>query len=149
VLADGNRITHRVGTPVFMAPEVFDRDYSFESDLWSLGVVLYQLLSGRFPFWDSTQSALTSSVQDVMETVHLLEPDFESAPFDGLSRDCLKFLKGLLEKDCKERMDAAQALHHPFITSRVPGTSEESNFNSNIVPADSRAFKPAITTRQI
>lgn len=41
----------RVGTPVYMAPEVFQRDFGMESDMWSLGVVLFQLLAGTFPFW--------------------------------------------------------------------------------------------------
>lgn len=128
-------MTSRVGTPVFMAPEVFDRDYSFESDLWSLGVVLYQLVSGRFPFWDSTQSALTSSVQDVMETIHLADPDFENAPFDVLSKECLDFMQRLLDKNYLTRMDVHTALKHPFIRKNVKSDEKEMSSN-NIVKWD-------------
>lgn len=44
-------LSRRTGTPVYMAPEVFKRDYLEASDMWSLGMMMYQLLTGRFPFW--------------------------------------------------------------------------------------------------
>lgn len=47
--ADG--LSRRTGTPVFMSPEIFSRHYSKPADLWSCGMLTYQLLSGRFPFW--------------------------------------------------------------------------------------------------
>ena len=41
----------RAGTPVYMAPEVFRREYGVQSDMWSLGMMLYHFISQRFPFW--------------------------------------------------------------------------------------------------
>ena len=49
---EGERLTRRCGTPSYMAPEVINRSYGAEADVWSCGVVAYQLLTGRLPFID-------------------------------------------------------------------------------------------------
>eukprot|EP00210_Caulerpa_lentillifera_P006849 g6547.t1 len=148
LFGDG-RISSRVGTPVFMAPEVFDRNYGCECDLWSLGVVLYQLISGRFPFWDSTQDALTSSLDDVIDKIHVEEPDFMSSPFDQVSDDCLDFIKRLLEKDYKKRITAQEALNHPFIQGNVQHCQEEKSSKAddgnNIVPTKIGSLNVPVT----
>uniref|UniRef100_A0A914DGV7 Protein kinase domain-containing protein n=1 Tax=Acrobeloides nanus TaxID=290746 RepID=A0A914DGV7_9BILA len=44
----------RVGIPHFMAPEVVaNQDYDFQADMWSVGVLMYLLLSGKLPFTGS------------------------------------------------------------------------------------------------
>lgn len=42
------------GTPLYMAPEVIIGKTGKESDIWSLGVLLYTLVSGYMPFYEKT-----------------------------------------------------------------------------------------------
>jgi serine/threonine protein kinase len=44
------RMQSLVGTPVYMAPEVYSRNYDYRCDYWSIGVIMFSMLSARFPF---------------------------------------------------------------------------------------------------
>ena len=46
-----------------MAPEVVLQDYDEQADVWSVGILMWQLLTGRFPFWDDIKSL---SLQQVL-----------------------------------------------------------------------------------
>jgi calcium-dependent protein kinase len=48
-----------------MAPEIYSRDYHVEADIWSLGVMLYQLYSQRFPFWKNVEDCKASKLEEV------------------------------------------------------------------------------------
>ena len=43
-------LVRKCGTPEYCAPEVVKGKYNYECDLWSLGVLLFVMLSGKFPF---------------------------------------------------------------------------------------------------
>jgi len=128
------RIRSRVGSPVFMAPEVFQRNYSCESDLWSLGVLLYQLAAGRFPFWSSEEAASISTVHDVMAVVTARDPDFSYGPWSSFSPEGLDFLQGLLDKNYLSRLTADEAFNHPWIRKHIQRDSHGDVLVNNIVP---------------
>jgi serine/threonine-protein kinase ULK2 len=53
------------GTPLYMAPEVFDRkEYGAKVDIWSMGCVLYEMLVGSTPFKGSNPAELFSNIRD-------------------------------------------------------------------------------------
>ncbi|MBI4851496.1 MAG: protein kinase [Acidobacteria bacterium] len=62
VLKSTMQSTGVAGTPAYMAPEVFSGERFVQSDLWSVGVILYQLLSGRLPFPQTDVMALLGAI---------------------------------------------------------------------------------------
>ena len=50
------------GTPYYISPEVLQGTYDERTDLWSMGVVTYYLLSGKFPFLAQSEEKLTELI---------------------------------------------------------------------------------------
>lgn len=51
------------GTPYYIAPEVLSYNYGKECDIWSLGVCIYQLLTGKMPFNAKDQDSLFNKIK--------------------------------------------------------------------------------------
>ena len=75
---EGAVLTELVGSVMYMAPEVINERYGKESDLWSCGVTLYLMLSGRPPFQGKTDEAL-------IEAIESAELDLTSDPWPSIS----------------------------------------------------------------
>eukprot|EP01025_Chloroclados_australasicus_P037808 TRINITY_DN3866_c0_g4_i1.p1 TRINITY_DN3866_c0_g4~~TRINITY_DN3866_c0_g4_i1.p1 ORF type:complete len:632 (-),score=82.18 TRINITY_DN3866_c0_g4_i1:442-2337(-) len=102
------------GTPWFMAPEVLSSKVVPASDLWSAGVMAYQLLTGRMPFNDKRcphRPSLTLIWRSILS-----DPiDFNKPYWHGISDDAKDFVRRLLNRDPKKRPTAKEALQHPFL----------------------------------
>src|SRR5882724_1650135 len=62
VLKSTTHSSSSAGTPSYMAPEAFDGDRSEQTDLWAVGVILYQLLCGRLPFAQTDMASLMAGI---------------------------------------------------------------------------------------
>jgi calcium-dependent protein kinase len=57
------KMTAKIGTPLYIAPEVFSKPYTEKCDVWSCGVILYVLLSGKAPFNATTEAELLQKIR--------------------------------------------------------------------------------------
>lgn len=109
------RIHHKIGTPSHWAPEVFGQNYHIESDMWSLGVTLYELISGRLPFCDNMEERNMRCERELLRALVFKQPDFSYGPWKTASPEIIDFMKSLLTKEYKKRMTVQQALDHPWV----------------------------------
>ncbi|CAI5940592.1 unnamed protein product [Closterium sp. NIES-65] len=115
----GHRACGVAGSPFYMAPEVLTGEYGVEADVWSLGVVLYVLLSGSPPFWGADDNGVFRAVLEA--PLHLT-----SGAWAGVSAEAKGLLRCMLHRDPRRRPSAAKLLSHPWILvhafgGRVPG----------------------------
>ena len=103
-------LTSIKGTPLYMSPElVQELPYDHRADLWSLGIILFELFVGQPPFYTNNIYSLISLIvqQDVAYPANM------SANFKS-------FLSGLLTKRPEHRLAWPQLLYHPFIMGAHP-----------------------------
>ena len=99
----------RIGTPGYTAPEVIrGEDYGLSCDIWSVGVLMYGLLTNTLPFYSSDRSE--------MKRRTCTEPlDLDSNMFLRiLSEPARDLLSGMLRKDPQERLTVEQVLAHQW-----------------------------------
>ncbi|CAK9004827.1 unnamed protein product [Durusdinium trenchii] len=106
------------GTLGYVAPEVFDAAYTSQCDLWSLGVIVYLLLSGEMPFVDTNEDVLIAKTQ---QGEYSMNPDI----WMGLSLEATDFTQALLRVDPEKRMTAEEALRHPWLKASLPPTVKD------------------------
>ena len=85
-------------TPCYTAPELFceNGEYSFKTDLWALGCIMYEMAMGQVPFFEERVNKLIMKIlnEDV---------NFNKKQFSQYSPDFMEVIKGLLEKDPENR----------------------------------------------
>uniref|UniRef100_A0A670HYD6 Myosin light chain kinase, smooth muscle n=1 Tax=Podarcis muralis TaxID=64176 RepID=A0A670HYD6_PODMU len=97
------------GTPEFVAPEVINYEpIGYATDMWSIGVICYILVSGLSPFMGDNDNETLANVTSATW-------DFDDEAFDEISDDAKDFISSLLKKDMKDRLDCSQCLQHPWL----------------------------------
>ncbi|XP_043843452.1 myosin light chain kinase 2, skeletal/cardiac muscle [Dromiciops gliroides] len=99
------------GTPEFLSPEVVNYDQiSDKTDMWSMGVITYMLLSGLSPF-------LGDDDTETLNNVLAANWYFDEETFETISEEAKDFVSKLIIKNPGERMSAAQCLAHPWLNN--------------------------------
>ncbi|KAL5224760.1 hypothetical protein ABZP36_011399 [Zizania latifolia] len=104
----GQVFTQLVGSPYYIAPEVLQKRYGSEADIWTAGVILYVLLSGVPPFRADTQKRIYDKVLEA----HI---NFESDPWPRISDSAKDLIRKMLCPCPSERLKAHEVLKHPWI----------------------------------
>jgi serine/threonine protein kinase len=103
-LTEGTRFTTRCGSYPYIAPEMITMGcYTHTSDIWSLGVILYSLVTGSFPFNMDDMS----NIQDQIETKRIDYPSY-------LSFDLIDLLSKMLCRNPEQRITIDQIKSHPW-----------------------------------
>ncbi|KAJ8907282.1 hypothetical protein NDN08_007397 [Rhodosorus marinus] len=104
------------GTPMYIAPEVIRGKYTHKADIWSAGVVLYILLSGKVPFYGKTD-------EDVLRATLRGKYNLDRDPWPYISDDAKECVKLMLTMDPELRPDAETMLAHPWM--KVDGIASD------------------------
>ena len=100
-------ITTLCGSPMYMAPEIINKqDYDIKSDLWSVGIILYEMTYGHVPFNVGT-------FIELIKKMNSNEINFTNKTIK-LSDDCLDLLRSLLTKNPKKRIEWDQFFYHKW-----------------------------------
>uniref|UniRef100_F1KS32 non-specific serine/threonine protein kinase n=1 Tax=Ascaris suum TaxID=6253 RepID=F1KS32_ASCSU len=97
-----------VGTPYWMSPEVISRmPYGTEADIWSLGIMLIEMVQGEPPLFDVQPLQAMRTIRDM--------PPPTFSPTARVSPDLEYFLSRMLVRDASQRATATELLQHPFL----------------------------------
>ena len=107
-----------VGTPDYLAPEVLlGRGHGPASDLWSVGIVLYELLTGAPPFNDSCVESIFRNILEGRIDYPERRPGGDED--EGMSPEAVDLIRGLLHPDPGYRLDPTAVKSHPFFEGIV------------------------------
>jgi serine/threonine protein kinase len=102
-------LTKQCGTPFFVAPEILTRrPYDQKSDMWSVGCIVFLLLSGNLPFMGRSQ-------KELFRKIVAGKYEFKEDDWTDVSNDAKEMVKKLLVLNPDERMTAESALRHPWL----------------------------------
>ncbi|CAD8152911.1 unnamed protein product [Paramecium octaurelia] len=118
------RMNSKVGTPIYVAPEILSGDYSFQCDEWSLGCIMHVLLCGNPPFQAKQLDKLEVKIKHS-------DVDFSFSAFDRVSSEAKELIKSLLAKQPKKRITCEKALEHQWFKNMKQSSHQQQLTNSD------------------
>jgi len=107
------------GSPLYMAPEILRYErYGAQADLWSVGTVLYEMITGRPPFRASNHVELLRKIEVAEDVIKFPRESVVSPEMKALTR-------ALLRRSPVERISYGNFFANPVITSPIPGVVED------------------------
>lgn len=112
------------GSPLYMAPEIMNNNmYNNQTDLWSTGMILYEMLYGNHPFHNCKTMV---ELKDALSNEIIEIPPYNTKNKD-VSVNCISLLRELLEKKVNNRISWNNFFEHPWIKQFQCGIAINSN----------------------
>ena len=136
-----NKRTTFCGTVEYMAPEIIKKQKYDESiDVWSLGVLLYELVHSYSPFCSEDLD-----IKKIGNNIIQNELKFK----EGLSEEYKDLIKKILIKDCSKRIKIEEIYQHPFMTKYINAIYREINSNTNTLNIIKEKYYDKINSEKI
>ena len=120
------------GTPIYLAPEIIKEEGHDEKvDIWCIGVLLFELLTGNVPFLGNDIDTLKENI------LHL-----RIAWPKDINNDAKNLIKKILKLDPKARISLEEMLKHPFFTKYFPNEVDKL-----IKPEDQGEYKTFVISK--
>jgi len=117
--------TTHCGTYLYMAPQVIDNQkYSYKADIWSVGVILFELLTSVSPFHAKTKLELEKKINKGNYTI-------KDSPKKILTIECLSFLVNCLQFNEADRKSHMELVKHPYIMVSYDDQKKINSLNIN------------------
>uniref|UniRef100_A0A0D9VNU7 Protein kinase domain-containing protein n=1 Tax=Leersia perrieri TaxID=77586 RepID=A0A0D9VNU7_9ORYZ len=114
-LVQENLAATMCGSPSYMAPEIMRcEDYDAKADLWSVGVILFQLVTGKLPFYGANMVKLKENIHESNGV------KFPPEINDDSHSDFIDLCRGLLRLDPKKRLSFEEFFNHKFLAATEP-----------------------------
>lgn len=115
-----------VGSKNYMSPErIAGKNYSYGTDIWSFGLVIYELATGEYPYGSGNDF--------LVQIAKILDGPEPSLPKNIFSPELEHFLSLSLKKEQSERASVIDLLQHPFITQYISCTNNIQDYFADLL----------------
>ncbi|XP_022846633.1 serine/threonine-protein kinase ATG1c-like isoform X2 [Olea europaea var. sylvestris] len=128
------------GSPLYMAPEIMQgQKYDAKADLWSVGAILFQLVTGKTPFTGGSQMQLLQNILNSTELQFPLDAKY-------LNPHCIDLCRKLLRHNPVERLTFEEFFNHPYLSQLQPNESFRNKQSQRLIDGSPVSGRSTVET---